>query len=196
MAGIRFKNRYSEQRQKDEFYTECDQTQVTDQSQLCGASIVEMAKRFGIDAIIAKAEKTVLDNEKIQDQLYGHDYTKMFKSSDERLNVKNKLTNLFENIPARIRKEYFNDSIANFIDAYVTNDEKKLTQLNKLGIVSNSQLEKVVEFNINNMKEKQEAEIRKNFINALEKQKEGLYETYKTTGNITIDNNNDNAENS
>ncbi len=186
--AIKFKDRYSEQKIKEEFYTTPDKTEMTDQSQYASASIVEMAKKFGIDAIIAKAEQTQV-NDAVKDQLYGHDFTNMFHSAEERLNVRNKLRNVFENVPARIRKSVFNDSIANFIDAYVTNDETKLTELNKIGLVSDTQLANVKQFNAEMNAAKKESETRKAFIEKLESEKGGMYETFKQTGNIVINNN-------
>lgn len=185
---INFKDSYSERTTKEEFFTTPDDTQMTDQSQVCQASIVEMAKKFGIDAIIAKAEQTQIDDN-LKNQLYGHDFTNMFHSKEERLNVKNKLNNVFENIPARLRKELFQDSVANFVDAYVTNDEKKLTELNKIGLVSDTQLNQVKTFNENLAYAKKEAETQKAFAEKMNELKGGLYETFKTTGNISFDNN-------
>ena len=104
------------------------------------------------------------------------------------LNTKKKLNNLFENIPARMRKELFNDNPMEFVNAYVTNDEKKLTELSKVGLVSQSQLETVKNYNANIKKINEENKIRQKFIAELEKQKEGLYDTFKATGNINLNN--------
>lgn len=189
--------RYSEMKKKPEFYrpTESKET-LTDQSQICSASIVEMAKKFGIDAIIAKAEKMEIDD-RLKDKLYGHDYTKMFKSREELLNTKKRLNNLFENVPARIRKEIFNDSVEEFINAYTYNDETKLTQLNRLGLVSDTQLDNVKKYNQKIEKERIETETRAKFTEELKKQGETLYETFKKTGIInTNDIKNNTANNS
>lgn len=185
MAKINFKDRYCEERKKEEFYTEPEQTQMTDESQLCQASIVEMAKKFGIDAIIAKAKQTEIDDN-LKNQLYGHDFSDMFKSREDRLKVKNKLNNVFENIPAQMRKELFHDDVTKFVDAYVTNDIEKLTGLNKVGIVSDSQLQQVKDFNAKLEAQKREIETRKAFMNKLNEVNGDLYENYKKTGNITI----------
>lgn len=190
--------KYDKIRKKEEFFTEYDKEKavdMTDQSQLCGASIVEMAKKFGIDAIIAKAEQRMVDNNKILDQLYGNDYTKMFNTTENMLNVKKKLNNLFENIPARIRKEMFNDNVSEFIQAYTTNDETKLNTLNKIGLVSDTQLEQVRNYNESKRKETKENELRKAFSEKMNKLEKGLYDKFKETGNIDISINKNNAAN-
>ena len=144
MANYLFKNHYSQIGRKEGFSIKYEDEDMTDQSQLSSASIVEMAKRFGIDAIIAKAERTNIEADSLlAGKLYGHDFTQMFNSKEEMLNTKKKLNNLFENIPARMRKELFNDNPMEFVNAYVTNDEKKLTELSKVGLVSQTQLESV-----------------------------------------------------
>lgn len=145
-ATMKFKNCYSERRKKDEFYREGGGERKTRQDQLTSASITEMAKRFGIDAIESKANQTMAD-EKLQNVLYGNDYTQMFKSKEEMLNVKRNLNTLFERIPARIRKETFGDKVENFVNAYTENNEQTLTQLNNLGLVSKTQLEQVQNYN-------------------------------------------------
>lgn len=179
-----WKNSYDSREVQKEFFTKIKGEDKTDQSQLAGASIVEMAKKFGIDAIIAKAEQTYI-NENLQDKLYGHDLTSMYQSKEELLNVKKKLNNLFENIPARIRKEVFNDDPAEFLNAYTFNDETKLAELNKLGIVSDTQINQVKEYNQMKAKEKAEAKLREQFVNELQKQGDTLYENFKKTGNVT-----------
>lgn len=189
---IKFKDKYSSIGKKgDEFVTKYSENaeDMTDQSQVVSASIVEMAKRFGIDAIIAKAEQKVVENQAILDQLYGHDYTKMFTNKESMLNAKNKLNTIFEKLPARIRKEYFNDNVTEFVDAYTYNDERKLEQLNKLGIVSNTQLEEVKGYNKKIKLEKEEQIKKQQFIEKLSEQQGALYEKFKETGNIIFDNN-------
>lgn len=194
MAKTIFKNYYENRKRHDEFkWKQKDKTSLTDQSQLCGASIVEMAKRFGIDAIIAKAEKTIVDNINLQDKLYGNDFTKLFKSPEERLNVKRNLNRLFELIPARIRKTEFNDNVADFINAYTTNDINKLTKLEEIGIVSKTQLEQVKQLNKEINNKKQEIETKKAFLNKLEEMKGGLYENFAKTGNIDFNINQNNT---
>lgn len=191
MTTIKFKNKYSSIGTKNgKFITEYSEEaeDMTDQSQIVSASIVEMAKRFGIDAIIAKAEQKIVDNQKVLDQLYGNDYTQLFTNKETMLNAKNKLGVIFEKIPARIRKEYFNDNVTEFVDAYTYNDERKLEQLNKLGIVSNTQLEEVKNYNKQIRLEKEEQAKRKQFIDKLSEKQGELYEKFKETGNIIINN--------
>ena len=160
---IKFKNAY-ENKRNEKFFTKIDyEDDPTDQSQIIGASMREMAKKFGIDALIAKAEQTMI-NESLQNELYGNDYTNMFTSKEHLLNVKKNVHNLFERIPARIRKEIFNDNVQEFLDAYTTNDENKLTTLNKYGIVSDSQLNAVKQYNINKAKELKEIQTKNSFI--------------------------------
>ena len=54
---MEFKNRYSGQRRKEEFFTKQENKEdLTDQSQITTASISSMAKKFGIDVLIAKAQ--------------------------------------------------------------------------------------------------------------------------------------------
>lgn len=194
-AKIKFKNKYDTIGRKDEFARKLTKEDMTDQSQIIGASIVEMAKRFGIDAIIAKAEQRIVDNEKLLDKLYGNDYTKLFTSKEEMLNTRKKLIGMFETIPARIRKEVFNDNVGEWLNAYTMNDETKLGQLNKIGLVSDSQMEQVKTYNKNKRLQMQEEITRQNFIKALETQKEGLYETFKTTGSINFNSGNDSTTN-
>ncbi len=186
---MKFKNHYSQIGKKEGFKIKYDAEDLTDQSQLSSASITEMAKRYGIDAIIAKAEqKNVEANSALANKLYGNDYTQMFKSKEELLNTKKRLNNLFENIPARIRKEQFNDNPMEFINAYTCNDETKLGKLAEIGIVSKSQLESVKNYNKQIKLQKQEIETQKAFIKALESKQGELYEKFKETGNININN--------
>lgn len=184
----KWENKYTKMKKKEEYFTIYDENakDMTDQSQICSASIVEMAKKFGIDAIIAKAEQRNIDNNKILDQLYGNDYTKMFTTTENMLNVKKKLNNLFENIPARIRKEMFNDNVTEFIQAYTSNDEKKLKTLNEIGLVSDTQLNQVINYNKTKIKEAKENELRKAFTEKMNTLEKGLYENFKETGNINI----------
>lgn len=186
---MKFKNTYSERKAKPEFYKKIEGDDLTDQTQITSASIVEMAKRFGIDAIIARAEAMEV-NDEFKDKMYGNDITKMFTDKAEMLNTKKKLTNIFEKIPARIRKEKFNDDVAEFIWAYTQNDEGKLTELNKIGIVSTTQLENVKEENKRKAIAAKEEQTRINFIKELEKNKGNMYENYKKTGSIMENSNN------
>ena len=119
----------------------------------------------------------------------------MHTSVEELLNTKKRINNLFEKIPAIIRKEEFNDNPMEFVNAYVTNDEKRLTQLNKLGIVSDTQLNQVKNYNQNLRKQKKEELTRKAFIEKLEQKKGALYEKFKETGEISINNSKDNTDN-
>lgn len=192
---LKFKNHYNQIGRKEDFKIKYTAEDMTDQSQVVGASITEMARKYGIDAIIAKASQRNIEAGQLQDKLYGNDYTQMFKSKEEMLNVKRKLNNLFENIPAIIRKEQFGDNIMNFINAYTTNDETKLGKLAEIGLVSQKQLENVKAYNANIKAEKQEAANRQAFIAELEKQQGALYETFKTTGTININHNQINTEN-
>lgn len=190
--AIKFKNHYSQIGKKEEFKVKYTAEDKTDQSQLCSASITEMAKRFGIDAIIAKAQQTTIDTN-LQDKLYGNDYTQMFKSKEDLLNVKKKLNNVFENIPAILRKQLFNDNPMEFINAYTTNDEIKLGKLKEIGLVSETQFEQVKQFNAQRKAEKQENETRLAFINKLEKEQGAMYEQFKKTGNINYSSKQDNS---
>ena len=186
---IKFKNHYNQIGRKKDFKIKYHAEDMTDQSQLSSASICEMAKRYGIDAIIAKAKQTNIEADSaLAGKLYGHDYTNMFNSKEEMLNVKKKLNNLFENIPAEIRKKEFNDDPMQFINAYTTNNENKLSKLADIGIVSKSQLEQVKKFNANRRAIEAENLTRQNFINELEKQQGAMYENFKKNGNITFNN--------
>lgn len=184
---MNFRNRYSvlKETEKDrkQFKKELTDERLTDQSQLERASITEMAKKFGIDALMAKAEQNYI-NEDLQNKLYGIDYTKMFTSMDELLKTKKKLNRVFEQIPARIRKEEFHDNVAEFVTAYTSSDENRLERLNKYGIISDSQLNNVKTRNNNIRAEREEAAKKEEFIRKLEEQKAGLYEKFKTTGTI------------
>ena len=186
---IKFKNHYSQIGRKEGFKIKYEAEDLTDQSQLSSASITEMAKRYGIDAIIAKAEQRNIEaNSALADKLYGNDFTQMFKSKEELLNTKKKLINVFENIPARIRKEQFNDNPMEFINAYVSIDENKLSKLADIGLISQTQLEAVKNYNKQKLKEKQENQTRQAFIKVLEAQQGELYEKFKETGTININN--------
>lgn len=186
-----FKNAYSNNIKKTEFFTEYKNNEkITDESQIIQSSIVEMAKKFGIDAIIQKANETKLNNDLIKNKLYGNDLTKGFTSKEELLNTKKRVSTLFNNIPAKIRKEVFKDSVVNFVNAYTSNDEKALTQLNKIGIVSDTQLQKVKTYNENVRKQQQDLLTKQRFIEELNKVESNLYENFKNTGNIVINNNN------
>lgn len=181
---MKFLNTYMTRVKKPEFFTNIkNDNDMTDQSQIYSASITEMAKRFGIDAIIAKAKQTQID-QSVMDKLYGHDLTKLYTDRAELLNTKKKLNNLFENIPAIIRKQEFNDSVEEFINAYTYNDEKKLEKLNKLGIVSTTQLENVKEYNKIQRERAQEELTRKKFTDYLESKGVDFYEEFKKTGSI------------
>lgn len=193
--AIKFKNHYNQIGKKEGFKTKYEAEDMTDQSQLSSASITEMAKRYGIDAIIAKANQRNIEAGQLQDKLYGNDYTQMFKSREELLNVKKKLNNVFENIPAIIRKEQFGDNVMNFINAYTSNDEVKLGKLAEIGLVSQTQLETVKAYNANKKAQAEESIKRQEFITQLEKQQGALYENFKTTGNINIGTNNNNTTN-
>ncbi len=185
MTKLVFKNHYSQIGRKKDFGIKYEAEDMTDQSQIVGASITEMAKKFGIDAIMARAEQLNVDD-KLKDQLYGHDYTQMFNSREELLNVKKKLNNVFENIPARIRKETFNDDPMEFINAYTSNDETKLEKLKEIGLVSNTQFNQVKEINNNRRITEAENLKRKEFISKLNETQGELYENFKKTGNIAF----------
>lgn len=185
---MKFKNFYNNRKVKEEFFTKQEnREELTDQSQITSASISAMAEKFGIDAVIAKAQQKNIESETLKAQLYGNDFSQMFKSKEEMLNTKNKLNRLFEKLPARIRKEEFNDNVVNFVNAYTNGDEKKLESLNKLGIVSDKQLNYVKNMNETKQAEKNENIKRTEFITKLENMKAGLYENYKKTGTINID---------
>lgn len=184
---MKFKNHYETKKIKKEFFTKISKEDMTDQSQLASASIVEMAKRYGIDAILAKAEQTQVD-QNVMDKLYGHDLTKLYTDKAEMLTMRNKLNNLFENIPARLRKNMFDDKVENFIHAYTSNDENKLEALSGIGLVSKTQLENVKEYNKIKREEAKEAIKRQEFTDMLKDKGVELYEQFKKTGNI-INNN-------
>lgn len=193
---MEFKNSYSIIGRKDDFKIKYEEKDMTDQSQLASASITEMAKRYGIDAIMARAEQMEV-NEEVKNRLYGNDYTQMFNSREELLNTKKKLNNLFENIPARIRKEVFNDEPMEFVNAYTSNDENKLDKLQKIGIISESQMEQVRAYNQNKRQIELENKKRAEFISKLEQKQGEMYETFKKTGDIAINiNQNSSANNS
>lgn len=193
--SITFKNKY-EQRKREEFFTKYENNEKkTDESQHCQASITEMAKKFGIDAMISLAKQRTLEAESTKSAIYGLDLTKGAKSKEEILNIKNRLNNVFMNIPAIIRKEMFKDNPIEFINAYTSGDINKLTELNKIGLLSDTQLDNVKSYNEKILKEQKEAIQRKSFIEKLESMKEGLYETFKNTGNIDINNIQNNSAN-
>lgn len=186
---IKFKNHYNQIGRKKDFTIKYEAEDMTDQSQLTSASICEMAKRYGIDAIIAKAKQTNIEADSmLAGKLYGHDFTNMFNSKEEMLNVKKRIGNLFENIPAEIRKTIFKDNPINFINAYVTNDENKLEQLENIGIISKTQLEQVRNYNKNKKAIAEENINRERFIKELEKQQGAMYENFKKNGNINFNN--------
>lgn len=189
----KFKNYYDTIGIKPESHIKYKAKDMTDQSQLASASISEMAKKFGIEALKSKAEKTYIDSLQLQNQLFGHDFTKMNQSKEELLNIKRKLTNMFNCIPAGMRKELFQDNIHKFLETYTSNDEVKLQKLVNVGLVSESQYNQVVTNNNKLKAEKIENEKRESFIKELEKQKEGIYETFKKTGNINFTDNQNNA---
>lgn len=163
---------------------------MTDQSQIYGASIVEMAKRFGIDAIINLAEKRNIENESLKNKLYGNDFTKLHKSKEELLNTKRRVAQIFEQIPARIRKEMFNDDVVEFVNAYTTNDEKKVEKLTEIGLVSKTQFENLKQYNLQQENIAKENKLRENFVNALNEVKGTMYENYKKTGTIDFNSQN------
>lgn len=180
---------YSKIGKKKEFFTKIlDKKEVTDQTQLAGASIKELAKKFGIDALKSKAKQMTIENQELLDKLYGHDYTNMFKSKEDLLNTKKNLNNAFEKIPAQLRKVLFKDDVTEFVHAMTTNDEIKLKELNKYGIISDTQLNSVIEHNNAIKEQRRKAETQQNFINELEKMKGKLYENFEKTGIINLDN--------
>lgn len=191
----KYKNYYGTIGRKEEFFTSYPNAEdKTDQSQLASASITEMAKRFGIEAIESKATRMYIEAGKLQDQLYGMDLTKL-ADKETMLNTKKKLNNLFNNIPAKMRKDMFHDSVEEFINSFTFNDEEKLTQLNKIGLVSKTQLENVKAYNNRVKMENAENAIKIKFAEAVEAQKGQLYETFKKTGNIISGNMDDNTKN-
>lgn len=181
-----FLNYYNTIGRKEDFKRKITGESLTDQSQYVSASIREMAKRFGIEAIMAKAEQ-LSATESLKDNLYGNDFTQMFKSKDALLNTKKKLREQFEKIPARLRKTLFSDNVEEFVNAYTYNDTNKLKELNKVGIVSDTQLEQAIAYNKELETTRLENQTRNNFIKELEKKKEGLYAQFKETGTINID---------
>ena len=99
---MEFKNHYNQIGKKENFKIKYEAEDMTDQSQLSSASITEMAKRYGIDAIIAKANQRNIEAGQLQDTLYGNDYSQMFTSREELLNVKKKLNNVFIKIFSKL----------------------------------------------------------------------------------------------
>lgn len=173
---------------KPEFDTIVTGESMTDQSQHANASIREMAKKYGIDALMDKATRTYIDSIKVQDQFYGFDLSKNFNNTEDILSTKNKLNKLFELIPAGIRKTEFNDNPQAFVEAFTGKDSKKIEILNKYGIISDTQL------NQHKAEIQRQAEIAKEnqtknaFIEKLETMKGGLYEQFKQTGDINMSN--------
>lgn len=173
---------------KKEFDTVITGESLTDQSQHANASIREMAKKYGIDALMDKATRTYIDSLQVQEKFYGFDLSKNFNNTEDILNTKNKLNKLFELIPAGIRKTEFNDNPQSFVEAFTGKDSKKIEILNKYGIISDTQL------NQHKAEMKRLAEIaiedktKTAFVEKLETMKEGLYEQFKKTGNINLPN--------
>lgn len=177
-------NQYETRKIKKEFHRNpAKEKDLTRQDQLASASIVEMANRFGIDAIISKAKAIEVD-QVVMDKLYGHDLTEMYQDKSQLLNVRNRLTTVFNNIPAGIRKEMFHDKPEEFVQAYMVNDEKKLEALQKVGIVSKTQLEKVKKYNQNLKMIEIENKKREQFTEQLKLKGDMLYENFKKTGDI------------
>lgn len=173
---------------KKEFDTIVTGESLTDQSQHANASIREMAKKYGIDALMDKATRTYIDSLKIQEQFYGFDLSKNFNSTEEILSTKNKLNKLFELIPAGIRKTEFNDNPQSFVEAFTGKDSKKIEILNKYGIISDTQLNQH-KAEMQRLSEiAKENQTKNAFIQKLETLKEGLYEQFKQTGNINMPN--------
>lgn len=156
---IKFKNNYNQMKIKEEFFREIKGESRTDQDQLAQASITIMAEKFGIDAIINKA-KMMEPDENTKLQLYGRDLTQFINNKADILNLKRDLTNVFERIPAAMRKEYFNDDVVNFVDAYSSGDVKRLEVLQKYGLIHENQVE-----NVKNHYKKIEEVNNKNFEN-------------------------------
>lgn len=183
-----FKNKY-ERRQRTEFWKKYENNQkVTDESQQSQASITEMAKKYGIEALEMKAMKTNIEASELQNRLYGNDLTKSFNSREELLKTKMKLNKEFEKLPAVLRKQLFNDNVVEFVNAYTSEDLNKLEVMKNHGIISETQLNNVKTY-INNKELARKEELnRKQFIDRLETMKEGLYENYKATGTITLNN--------
>lgn len=182
-------NQYETRKIKKEFQRNpAKEKDLTRQDQVVQASITEMANRYGIDAIIAKAKAKEVD-QVVMDKLYGHDLTEMYQDKSQLLNVRNRLTNVFNNIPAGIRKEMFHDRPEEFVQAYMINDEKKLEALQKVGIVSKTQLEKVKKYNQNLKNIEIENKKRLEFTEQLKLKGDLLYENFKRTGDIIYNNN-------
>lgn len=194
---IEFNNTYCSRRKKPEFFTTPDtENDLTDQSQLANASIKEMAKKFGIEALENLARKQYLEEgSKLKDTLYGNDFTKLHTSKEELLNTKKKVAKLFEQVPAILRKELFHDNPIEFVNAYVSNDENKLSGLHKAGIISDTQINIVKEYNRNLRLQKEENIKKQEFITKLENQHGALYEQFKKTGDIIIPNPKDTSTN-
>lgn len=192
---IERKNYYSTIGYKKNFETIVDEElpSMTDQSQLVSASIVEMAKKYGIEAIISRAEQTKLEAGSTQSELYGIDLTNGFKSKEQMMGVGNKLKTLFERIPARIRKEHFNDQVGTFIEKFTSGEINTMTKLNEIGLISDTQLNGI-KTKINEQNEiAKEMERKNEFIKALETNKSTLYEVYKRTGKIELNTTNNNS---
>lgn len=198
MTTKKFKrqNYYQTIGNKPNFYRKIkDKEHKTNQDELERASISIMAEKYGIDAIMSKAEKMYIDNLSLQDELYGHDMCNMTSVKENLLNNKNKLKRLFERIPARIRKTIFNDNIGEFLNSYTSGDEKKLTELSKYGLVSEKQLDKLKTFKKEQEKIKLEEQNKIKFAELMKNKEQELYETFKKTGNISISNQSNNTTN-
>lgn len=193
---IKRKNYYETIGKKEEFWRKIeDKTHKTNQDELERASISVMAEKYGIEAIQRKAEQMYIEAGALQDKLFGHDLTNMNTVKEEILNTKNKLGEIFNLIPARLRKTLFNDNVGEFVNSYINGDEQKLTELSKHGLVSEKQLNKVKIAREQREAKRKEEETKIRFAELI-KQKEGeLYETFKKTGNIAISNQINNTDN-
>lgn len=144
--AVKFKNTYTERRKKEEFYRKVPKDSQTRQDQVYQASITLMAQKFGIDAIISKAQQDMAGQE-FQNMVFGMDFANCLQDKESMLNTKIKLVRAFEQIPAKIRKEQFKDNVNNFVESYYTTDVEKLKILNKYGLIGEQQILKVQEYN-------------------------------------------------
>lgn len=179
---------------KEEFKTKiAEMESLTNQDQLASASIVAMAEKYGIEAIIAKAKQQELEAGQTQSMLFGIDISQGFKSREQMLGVGQKLNTIFERIPAKIRKEIFNDKVGNFIDKYTNGDLKTAIEMEKIGLMSKKQVQSI-QTKIEEIKRiENESRLRDEFIAKLETQKNNLFEAYKKTGTININQTNNNS---
>lgn len=139
---IEFENGYNSRKIKSEFFREISGESKTNQDHLAQASISIMAEKFGIDAIINKA-KANEPSQYTQQQLFGVNLCNFISDNANLLNLKRDLSKVFEQVPAKIRKELFNDDVKEFVHSYSEGNINKLRELEKYGLVNGLQVDKL-----------------------------------------------------